>query len=286
MIDKLLTLERPLFILDTETMGLDPQRDRIIEIGFQQWTSDGLVKEWRTIVNPGVPIPAAATKVHGITDAKVQNCRFCERPAGAHPCRFGPDDECDEFVPWPRFGQIATNLAKGLSDCDFGGQNIRFDLRMVAAEMLRVNIPWHYDRARILDTSRIEALLYPRDLSSLHAKYTGRPHDGAHGALSDVRATTTVLAAQLTQHPNFPRSLDELHELQWPNFIDQDGKFVYRDGIPHFSNWGKFKNLPMTRADARYWDFILGADFSPDVKRLAADAKLGKFPTKGMPKTE
>ncbi len=34
----------------------------------------------------------------------------------------------------------------------------------------------------------------------------------------------------------------------------------------------------MQNADRGYWDFILKSDFSTEVKQLARDAKLGKFP--------
>ena len=34
----------------------------------------------------------------------------------------------------------------------------------------------------------------------------------------------------------------------------------------------------MAGADAGYWDFILKNDFTPDVKAIAARAKLRQFP--------
>jgi DNA polymerase-3 subunit epsilon len=287
VIHQLLALTRPLFVLDCETTGVDTARDRIVEIAFQRWEPvseasaaaghDGMTKEWRSLVDPGVPIPAAASRVHRITDERLKLCNRCASTPEMHPIGLG-DTYCGEFHIVPTFKQLAANLAKGFSDCDYAGQNVRFDLRIVAAEMQRAGIEWSYAGARIVDSSQLERLAVPRSLSHLHEKYAGRPHDGAHGALSDVRAAVTVIAKQLEMHPNLPRDLDKLHDAQWPNFIDLEGKFRFVDGVACFGGWGKYAGRPMRSVDVGYWDFILGADFPPDVKALAREAKLGRFP--------
>jgi len=307
MIHQLLNLTRPLFIFDTETTGVDPQKDRIIEFGFQQWGPEGLVKEYRTLINPRVPIPPGASAVHGIYDDDFKKCSVCGEFAEAH-VDVHPDAE-HAWKPHLTFAQLAPNLAKGMTNCDFGGKNIRFDVRITLAEMAREGVPWSIAGARIVDAERLEQLAIPRDLGSLHAKYVtepcpncvtlfegktdralltcevcrgtgrvGRPHEGAHGALSDVQASTAVLVGQLTTWPNLPRDLDALHAAQWPGMIDLDRKFMFVNGVPCFSQWGKYAGRPMTVADNGYWDFILKNDFSSEVKALASAAKLGKYP--------
>ncbi len=280
MIHKFLTLTRSLFLIDCETTGTDPQRDRIVELGFQEWTADGLKSGWRSLVDPGAPIPPSATKVHHIEDAMMKRCRACSRRAEEHPAA-DPSSVCLEFKPVPRFAQIAAKLARGLSDCDFGGQGVRFDLQLLASEMQRAGVEWSYLGARIVDSTRLEQLAVPRSLSHLYEKYTGNKLHGAHGALNDVVASGTVIARQLEEHLALPRDLDQLHAKQWPGWIDGDGKFRFVDGIACFSNWGKHAGRPMSAIPRDYYDFILGADFSADVKQLAADAKAGKFPTEG-----
>lgn len=273
MLNRLFNLTRPLFVLDTETTGTDPERDRVIEVGFQQWDATGMVKEWRTLVDPGVPIPEAASRIHGITDAKVIACRTCG-------CgRYGHEGSDHDFHRWPRFADLAANLAKGLVDCDFAGQHVRFDLRIIAAEMQRAKVEWSYADARIVDSLELERLAYPRDLGSLHERYVGQKHDGAHGALSDCRATATVLCKQLEAHSALPRDLGELHRAQWPGWIDGSGRFRFdAEGEPRFSQWGKHAGRRMRDVEVSYWDWILGAEFPSDVKRLASEAKLGRFP--------
>lgn len=274
MIHQLLSITRPLFVLDVESTGTNPRVDRIVEIGFQMWTAEGMKKEWRSLVNPGVPIPASATKVHGIDSARLRLCNQCGLTVGEH----SPIDLAHPFKQIPFFKDLAANLAKGFADCDFAGKRVRFDLQIVAAEMHQSGQAWGYAGARIVDIDRLEQLALPRDLGSLHEKYAGRRHDGAHGALSDVRASATVITKQLETFPNLPRDLDDLHRLQWPDWIDGEGKFRFVDGVACFGRWGKYANRPMTAADAGYWRFILKSDFPPDVKDIAAAAKNGKFP--------
>lgn len=277
MLHTVLSLDRPLIVFDTETTGTSILSDRIIEIGFQVWTAEGLTKEWRQLINPCVPIPAAATKVHGINDADVTGCRICRLTPEAHPV-----PECAEFTPPFTFKQLAPNLAKGFSNCDFAGMNVRFDLRIMAAEMQRAGVAWSPAGARIIDASRLEQLAVPRSLSHLYEKYTGEKHVDAHGALSDVRATTRVLVQQLQQHDVLKvGSVAQLHGMSWPNDIDSDGKFKFNaDGVPMVT-FGKWKDRPMSEVDPSYWDWILReASFSFEAKQIAAEAKLQRFPVR------
>jgi hypothetical protein len=67
-------------IIDTETTGIDPERDQVIELGVQlglttPWAHNR--RTWR--FKPSIPIPEEASAVHGITDADVADCsRFAD----------------------------------------------------------------------------------------------------------------------------------------------------------------------------------------------------------------
>lgn len=54
---------------DTETTGLDPKRDRIVEIGAVKFDERGIIARFSTLIYPGIPMPEEAGKVNGITDA-------------------------------------------------------------------------------------------------------------------------------------------------------------------------------------------------------------------------
>lgn len=313
MIHKLLNLTRPLIVPDTETTGTDPQNDRILELAFQVWEPErecrkccsgqlppeerdhpgssatcnicdgtriigGLTKEYRTLVNPGTPIPPEVTEIHGIKDDDFLLCRTCGLSR----------DECvmsgDSFKTWPAFKQLAANLLIGFTNCDYAGKNVRFDLRILMAEFARAGVEWTIGDARIVDSDRLEAWLNKRSLSHLYRKYTGQKLEGAHGALTDVQASTTVIEHQMRELSNdeestlLPRDFDTLHALQSPGMIDLEGKFQFIKGVPCFTRWGKYAGKPMTAADGSYWDWILKSEFSAEIKNLARRAKLKQFP--------
>jgi DNA polymerase-3 subunit epsilon len=288
MITDLLTLTRPLIILDTETTGLDTTNDRIVELAFQVYYHDGRdVKKYRTLINPGVPIPKEVTEVHSITDAIVQGCKGCGILRAEHPTAIHGTavDFCAAYHPWPSFKYIAANLAKGFTNVDYAGKNVRFDLRILSAEFARAGVEWSIGDARIVDADRLEALLEPRSLTHLYKKYTDKEFPGAHGAMADVEAVAEVIELQLNASLNddgdlLPYDLDALHALQWPTMIDLEGKFCYVKDVPCFTRWGKYGGKPMTAADVGYWDWILSKDFPVETKRIAAQAKLGVYPVR------
>ena len=65
-------LDGPIFGFDVETTGVDVEQDRIVTYCVGMLDGQG----WRQIggvVNPGVPIPKAASDVHGVTDEQAAN---------------------------------------------------------------------------------------------------------------------------------------------------------------------------------------------------------------------
>jgi DNA polymerase-3 subunit epsilon len=279
-LNEVLTLTRPLIVYDVESTGVNPDVDRILEIGFQAWYPDGKVKEYRSLVNPGVPIPEGAKRVHGIDDQSIQNCSKCGLPGHTHPLTVTPSSDQHIFHPWPTFKQLAPHLLKGFVDCDFAGMNVRFDLRMTAAEFARAGYEWSYMQARIIDAGRLEQLGEPRSLSNLYEKHIGEKMLDAHQALADVQATSILIAAQLKKYRMLPRDLDLLHKEQWKDaWLDSKGSFKMVDGVPTCT-FGKHRGKPMKDVPNDYYDWILkpSTDMPADVKALAANAKLGKYP--------
>ncbi len=60
-------------VFDLETTGLSPERDEIIEISAIRVRKGQMTDQFSTLVNPGRPIPFAASNVNGITDAMVKD---------------------------------------------------------------------------------------------------------------------------------------------------------------------------------------------------------------------
>ncbi len=179
-------LDRPLIFFDLETTGLDMKNDRIIELAFIKWTPHGDVLERERRFNPGIPIPAAATAVHGISDEDVAN-----------------------EIP---FCRTAKSLAEMLSGCDLAGFNVRrFDIPMLQVEFARCDVDFSLEGRRVIDVQNIFHREERRDLSAAARFYLGREHEEAHEALGDIRTTAAVLGGQLERYPHLPRDLEGLH---------------------------------------------------------------------------
>ncbi len=58
---------------DIETTGFDPRNGRVVELGVARFTTQGLAATSNWLVNPGIPIPADAQAVNGISAAMVSN---------------------------------------------------------------------------------------------------------------------------------------------------------------------------------------------------------------------
>jgi DNA polymerase-3 subunit epsilon len=54
---------------DIETTGLDPQKDRIVEIGAVKFDNKGIIARFSTLIDPGIPMPPEAGRVNNITDS-------------------------------------------------------------------------------------------------------------------------------------------------------------------------------------------------------------------------
>src|SRR5262249_25999445 len=192
------------------------------------------------------PIPAAATAVHGITDADVAN--------------------------EPTFATLAAELHTFLDDCDLCGFNLkRFDLRVLYAEFKRASLALNLVQRAILDPMEVFHLREPRDLSAAVRFYCGREHEGAHSAMADALATAEILDAMLDRYGDLPRTVAELHrQFLDPDAVDADRRFVRREGEIRF-NFGKKRGQPVdevARLDPGYLQWMLSENFADDTKTV------------------
>lgn len=193
-----LQLQRSLVFFDLETTGLDPAKDRIVEIGLVRLETDGRRQTLVERVDPGIDIPEAATKVHGIATQEVRGL-------------FGR----------PRLAEVAPAIVDFIGDADLAGfNNLVYDNHLLLAECARHAIPFSLEGRRIVDvklifhgkeTSWDRFLMGPRTLTAAVRHYLGRELEGAHSAGADAAATADVLLAQLQRHPELPHDIDGLH---------------------------------------------------------------------------
>jgi DNA polymerase-3 subunit epsilon len=248
---KNLTLTRPLVVLDLETTAVDPKTARIVEIGCTKYTPEHTPDSRTRRVNPGIPIPAEATAIHGITDADVADC--------------------------PRFASVAASLLDFLAGADLAGFNLkRFDLKVLCAEFARCGIEFPLTGRAIIDVCVMFHELHPRNLEAAVKHYLGAPDFAAHSAAGDVSATVEVLDAMLARH-GLPRtSADLAAAFANPDAVDLGECFVHRppDAEIVFM-FGKHADKPLAevaKRDPGYLRWMLDQDFYGDAKALVRSA--------------
>jgi DNA polymerase-3 subunit epsilon len=256
---KNLKLERPIAFIDIETTGTNPNSDRVVELSILRIQPDGKEEYKSHRVNPGMPIPAEATAVHSITDADVTNL--------------------------PMFRQYAKSVRDFLDGCDIAGFNvIKFDLPCLEAEFARAGVEFSRQGRYLVDSMIIYHQREPRDLQAAYRKYCGRQMENTHVAEEDARAAAAVLDGQLEQYGDLPREVMGLCEICNPagkNYVDPEGKFIWVDGevVCNFGKKYKGRKLrDIAEGDRSYLSWIAGADFSPEIRKIAARALGGEFP--------
>ncbi|HEX7349994.1 exonuclease domain-containing protein [Brachybacterium sp.] len=163
---------RPRFaVIDVETTGLDPARERIVEIAIVRADEHGRpIDHWTTRLQPGVPM--RATHVHGITDADV---------AGA-----------------PRFADLAITIGTALQDLVVVAHHADFDLAFLRSEFTRAGMPMpHVASYCTLQASTLYLPRLRRRTLGECCAALGVPHQGAHSALGDACAAAGLLAQYL-----------------------------------------------------------------------------------------
>ncbi|MEL3908842.1 MAG: 3'-5' exonuclease [Treponemataceae bacterium] len=58
---------------DTETTGLDAEKDRVVEIGAIKFDKRGVIARMSVLINPEMPMPEGASAVNNITDELLQD---------------------------------------------------------------------------------------------------------------------------------------------------------------------------------------------------------------------
>lgn len=253
-----LKLERPLVVFDIESTGIMPQRDRIVEIAVLKVFPDGNTQNTVRRLNPEMPIPPGATAVHGITDEDVKDC--------------------------PVFSLIAEKLFSYIDGCDLCGYNITgFDIPMLESEFKRAGLEFKVDDRKVIDVYSIFCKLYPRTLSAAYAFFCGKELEGAHGAAADTAATFEVLLGQFARHPELPRDaqgLAEFSDLLGADAVDRTRRFKWNGGevVVNFGKNAGRTLRELAANDPGFLRWIVRSDFTEEVKNIANDALLGKFP--------
>lgn len=245
-----LQLTRPLAFIDLETTGTNVATDRIIEIAIVKVMPDRSVQNKVRRINPGMPIPAVTTAIHGISD--------------------------DDVKDMPLFKQVANELRQFMEHCDIAGYNSnRFDIPMLVEEFLRAGLTFEVDSRRFIDVQKIFHLMEKRTLSAAYKFYCDKDLINAHSAEADAIATYEILEAQLIRYESLLKpDVDALATFtKEDDYVDFARRIIMQNGVEMF-NFGKYKGRPVRdvlKAEPQYYDWMMKADFPLNTKQKLTD---------------
>lgn len=234
-------LSKPLIIFDLETTGVNPVKDRIVQIAALKIWADGTEEKKETLVNPGIEIPKEASDVHGITNEMVETA--------------------------PTFKQISKSLFAFFEDCDIAGYNSdSFDVPMLIEEFYREGIVFPGNpNTCFYDFFKAEMKIYSRQLGEAYKRYTGKNLEDAHDAMNDVIGTKEVMLGQMLKTGlKTIEELKEYYQEEGQQNFDFAGKMYVKDGEVYFS-FGKHKDQKV-KENISYANWMLSGDFPRDTK--------------------
>jgi DNA polymerase-3 subunit epsilon len=262
----MLDLTKPLVFIDLETTGVNPASDRIIDMAALKVNINGTIetKTWR--VNPGIPIPEATTKIHGIKNEDVADA--------------------------PLFAAVAPQILDFIGTADLGGYNsTRFDIPLLIEEFMRADFDFDLKNRKLIDSQHIFYMMEPRTLSAAYKFYCGKKLENAHSALADITATYEVFLAQIEKYKNVEietkegKRITPIHNnintlatyISDNKSVDLVGRIVLNEkGIEVF-NFGKYKDKSIEevfKKEPSYYHWMMQGDFTHYTKKIITQIML------------
>ena len=185
-------------LLDLETTGATPLKDRITEIALIKFEDGKEVARWQTLVNPQTKIPDFIQSLTGITNVMVENA--------------------------PTFEQVAGELLDYLDGAVMCAHNVRFDHGFLKAEFKRIGITL---KQKVLCTVKLSRKLYPQYKSHGLSAIIERHNftcSNRHRAMGDVEVMAQLIelaknelgtesleaaVAELSKKTSLPPGIDE-----------------------------------------------------------------------------
>ena len=243
-----LILNRPICFFDLETTGLDISTTRIVEIAilkvFTNGTRDLFVKR----INPGIPIPADSSEIHGIYDDDVKDA--------------------------PLFSSIAKEILHFFDDCDLAGFNSnKFDIPVLVEEFLRSNIEFDFENRRFIDVQTIYHKMEQRNLAAAYKYYCDKVLENAHSAEADILATFEILDAQILRYENLEGNVASLSEFSKGKnqSVDFANRIVLNEQGDVVFNFGKHKGKAVEavfKVEPGYYSWMMQGEFPLYTKKV------------------
>lgn len=169
-----MAIMKNLVVFDFETSGLDPVKDRVIELAAIEISNGVVVREFSTIINAGVEITPEITRITGITQDQV-------------------NEGMEETLAFKILNKFIGNNILVAHNAGFDMQFLHHTYQRIAGTTFN-----NY----FIDTLTIsrDRHFYPHKLEDMCAKYEINL-EGAHRALNDVHGCYQLLQKLHEEEP-------------------------------------------------------------------------------------
>jgi DNA polymerase-3 subunit epsilon len=148
--------------VDCESTGLDPAKDRMLEVAVAVFTFHEIREQFETLLDPECEIPQASQDIHKISQEMVKGK--------------------------PKAREVLPRLLDLIDDHIIMGHGILFDIALIANEAKRAQVPTTIFSNTYIDTLRMARLYGGSPVNSLERlrQHFNIAPEGAHRAMSDV----------------------------------------------------------------------------------------------------
>ena len=191
----------------------------------------------------------------------------------------------EHVVTEPTFKELAEEINKLIAGCDLAGFNSnRFDIPLLAEEMLRVGLDFDMKNRVAVDVQVIFHKKEQRTLSAAYKFYCDKELENAHSAKADTIATYEILKSQLERYDDIENDVNFLSEYSLhKKRADFAGFLMYDDDDDEVFTFGKYRGKKVKdilETDKGYYSWIQNADFPLYTKKVLTAIKLRSFNNK------
>ena len=263
-----------LVCFDTETTGLDVQKEHIIQLSLvkvdtESWETID-TRDWYILPECAFTIPAEAEAVHHISK----------------------DFLLEKGVP---LRSVYDELVAFTDGCDMLSYNGNgYDAPILYFNLKRLGLTFAFEGRTWYDALALERIhmegkidpetgeRYHCNLTAAYTRYYGHPFEGAYNSLDDVMATIEVFKAQVQAHGWSWAQRDEFGFISYDRWLIKRGQYYYLNQGGH-----KGESIEsMLRIDRSYLEWIVDkCQWTDDQTRGIITPYLGA-PKKVHPKTD
>ena len=186
-------------IIDTETTGGNPSKDRVMEVAIIVHNGKHIVKQYSTLINPEAPIMPFVMSLTGINSDMLKDA--------------------------PTFQDIAKEIFELTENTIFVAHNARFDYGVLRNEFKRIGM--RFNRKQLCTVKLARQILPGYKSYSLGklCREIGIPVDNRHRAMGDAEATTLLFEKiLLNDKKEFIRTMleEELNDIITPPKLSKE----------------------------------------------------------------